>query len=204
MSFLWSLFDRGLSVSTPTTRSMRVLLWCGRRMALWHRHVSIPASCKIHPQARIHPRKGAIQFGENCEIAPGAVIQGNVSFGNECSVQMGSMLVGYGSRTKPGGQISIGNCVRIAPMVMMVAANHNFADASQPIHSQGLTFEPITIEDDVWIGGRVTITAGVTIGNGAIVAAGAVVTHDVPPYSIVGGIPAKVIRMRPGISGETP
>lgn len=196
MSLIWSLLDRGLSVSRRSTRSMRIVLWCGRRLALRHKHVSIPASCFIHPEARIHPRDGAIRFGEKCEIAPGAVIQGNVTFGDECSVQGGSILVGYGSRNNPDGQISIGNGVRIAPLVMIIAANHNFADPDKPIHKQGLSHEPIVIEDDVWIGGRVSITAGVTIGHGAIVAAGAVVTHDVPPGTIVAGIPAKVIRSR--------
>ena len=56
--------------------------------------------------------------------------------------------------------------------------------------------KPVIIGDDVWIGGRVIILPGVTIGNGAIVGAGAVVTRDVPEYAIVGGVPAKVIKMR--------
>ena len=55
---------------------------------------------------------------------------------------------------------------------------------------------PIIIENDVWIGYRVTILSGIRIGNGAIVAAGSVVTRDVPPYSIVGGVPARIIRYR--------
>ena len=54
----------------------------------------------------------------------------------------------------------------------------------------------ITIEDDVWIGFGATILSGVTIGQGAVIAAGSVVTKDVPPYAIVGGVPAKVIKYR--------
>ena len=62
------------------------------------------------------------------------------------------------------------------------------------ILSQGVTTSPIVIEDDVWIGGNAVITAGVHIGRHSVVAAGAVVTKDVPEYSLVAGVPAKVIR----------
>src|SRR5690606_15263855 len=113
-----------------------------------------------------------------------------------CSVQTGTILIGYGSRTEPTGPIRIGNHVRIAPFVQMIAADHRFADTDRPIASQGLEHKPITIEDDVWVGGRVIVTAGVTVGRGSILAAGAVVTRDVPPYSIVGGVPARLIRSR--------
>ena len=58
------------------------------------------------------------------------------------------------------------------------------------------TERPVTIDDDVWIGDRVLILAGVHVGKGAIIGAGAVVTKDVPPYAIVGGNPAHIIRMR--------
>ena len=56
--------------------------------------------------------------------------------------------------------------------------------------------QPVVIEDDVWVGANVTILKGVTIGHGSVVAAGAVVTKSCPPYSIIGGVPAKVLRKR--------
>lgn len=86
--------------------------------------------------------------------------------------------------------------INIASHGMMIAANHNFSDPEKPIYGQGLTHAPIVIKDDVWIGGRVNITAGVTIGHGAVIGGGSVVTKDIPAMSIAVGVPAKVIRMR--------
>ncbi len=137
-----------------------------------------------------------MHFGEHCTIAAGAIVQGNVHMGDHCSIQAYSIVIGSGKRENPTGQIRIGNYVRIAPHVMMIATNHVFADPDRPIHGQGMKDEPITIEDDVWVGGRVTITAGVTIGRGCVIGAGAVVTRDVPPYSIAAGVPARVIGSR--------
>lgn len=174
----------------------RLLYWCGRRLALRHKNVTLPENCRIHPGAKINPRNGAIHFGENCVIADGAIIQGNIRFGNNCSVQSYTILTGYGSLEDPSGQITIGNGVRIASHGMMIAANHNFSDPDKPIHGQGLTNAPITLEDDIWIGGRVNITAGITIGHGSVIGGGSVVTKDIPAMSIAVGAPAKVIKTR--------
>lgn len=193
---VWTLLDGGMSMTAADTVGQRLALWIGRRLALRHRHVHLDPSVRISPDARVHPRQGTICLGAGCTVAPGAVIQGNVMMGKQCSLQMYSMLIGYGSRENPGGLIEIGNQVRIAPHVVMVAANHNFADAGRPIHGQGLTHAPIRIGNDVWIGARVMITAGVSIGAGCIIGAGAVVTKDIPPYSIAVGVPARVVKQR--------
>jgi acetyltransferase-like isoleucine patch superfamily enzyme len=189
--------DRGLS--TPCEAAgwrNRLVLWWGRRLAVRHKRVHVPRSCRLSPCASINPRQGAITFGQRCIVAPGAAIQGNVTLGDDCSVQAYSIIVSYGTVDRPSGMIRICNHVRIAPHVMMIASNHVFSNPDQPIHGQGMRNQPITIEDDVWIAGRVNVLAGVTIGRGSVIAAGAVVTKDIPPWSIAVGVPARVIGSR--------
>ncbi|MBC8312926.1 MAG: acyltransferase [Candidatus Cloacimonetes bacterium] len=94
------------------------------------------------------------------------------------------------------GKVEIGNNVLIGPSVIIHSANHNYARVDIPIREQGHTIEKVIIEDDVWIGARAIILPGVTIGKGAIIAAGAVVNKDVGSYTIVGGVPAKIIKRR--------
>lgn len=92
--------------------------------------------------------------------------------------------------------LTIGDSVMIGPNVVIDTSRHNSQDTRSPMLDQGLSYEPINISDDVWIGANVVVTCGVTIGTGAIIGAGAVVTSDVEPYTVVGGVPAKFIRNR--------
>ena len=92
------------------------------------------------------------------------------------------------------GPVTVGNHVNLAQGITVTALNHNFADASLPIDEQGVSTLPVTIEDDVWIGANAVVLPGVTVGTHSVVAAGAVVSRDVPPYSLVAGVPAKVIK----------
>lgn len=194
---IWNILDDGNSMPPkPVNYRFRLLNFIGHRFARRHPNIQLPKSCRIHPGAKIHPREGRIVFGENCVVAEGAVIQGNVRLGNNCSVQSYTILVGYGTIEQPDGQITLGDGVRVASHGMMIAANHIFGDLTVPIHQQGLTHAPITIGDDVWVGGRINITAGVTIGSGSVIGAGAVVTKDIPSRSIAVGVPAKVIGQR--------
>jgi galactoside O-acetyltransferase len=94
------------------------------------------------------------------------------------------------------GKVVIGDHVLVGPGVLMRTSNHVFSRTDVPITQQGHTPGNIKINDGVWVGGNVTILADVTIGEGAIVAAGAVVTRDVSPYAIVGGIPARLLKWR--------
>ena len=92
------------------------------------------------------------------------------------------------------GPVDIGNHVNLAQGITVTALNHNFSDTNKRIDEQGVSTNSVTIEDDVWVGANAVILPGVTIGEHCVVAAGAVVTKDVPPHSLVAGVPAKVIK----------
>ena len=104
---------------------------------------------------------------------------------------------GIGINASIGEQTHIGSDVMMGPDCVIYTRNHRFDRLDIPMREQGYgPVEPVVIGDDCWIGGRVTILPGVHIGNGAVIAAGAVVTKDVPPYAVVGGVPAKIIYNR--------
>lgn len=137
-----------------------------------------------------------------------------VSIGAETLVMHGSILHVYNFRDLPHagitigvksligeynvirgqGGVTIGDRVYTSPHVQIVAVNHVFDDPQRPFTEQGITAQGIVIEDDVWIGSGAIITDGVRVGKGAVVAAGAVVTSDVTPHTVVGGVPAKLIK----------
>ena len=99
-------------------------------------------------------------------------------------------FINAGCKFQDQGGIYIGNDCLLGHNATLCTINH----AQDPDRRGDMEFHPIHIEDKVWLGANVTILPGVTIGEEAIVAAGAVVTKDVPPRTIVGGIPAKVIK----------
>lgn len=92
------------------------------------------------------------------------------------------------------GPVKIGNHVNLAQGITITALNHNFKDADKRIDEQGISTAPVTIGDDIWIGANAVVLPGVTIGDHSVVAAGAVVTKDVPPRSLVAGVPARIIN----------
>ena len=92
------------------------------------------------------------------------------------------------------GPVLIGNHVNLAQGITVTALNHNFEDSEKRIDEQGVSTSTVIIEDDIWIGANAVILPGVTIGHHSVVAAGAIVTKDVPPHSLVAGVPAKVIK----------
>lgn len=118
---------------------------------------------------------------------------GDIIIGDNCSIGLGNTLI---------APVTIGNNVILAQNVCLSGLNHSYEDIHTPIRDQKCTTAQITVEDDCWIGSNSVITAGVTIGRHSVVAAGSVVTKDVPPFSVVGGNPARLLRQYNSTSGE--
>lgn len=92
------------------------------------------------------------------------------------------------------GPVTIGSHVNLAQGITVTALNHNFEAPERRIDEQGVSTQQVTISDDIWIGANAVVLPGVTVGNHCVIAAGAVVTKDVPPHSLVAGVPAKIIK----------
>jgi acetyltransferase-like isoleucine patch superfamily enzyme len=110
---------------------------------------------------------------------------GDVIIGNRTRIGMSNVLI---------GPVDIGNDVMLAQNIVLSGLNHGYEDISKPINKQPVTKKKIILEDEVWIGANSVVVAGVVIGKHAVVAAGSVVTKNVPPFTIVAGNPAKVIK----------
>ena len=143
-------------------------------------------------------QKGLV-FGDKVTIGSYAIIRPTNLYGGEAGV---GLKVGNNSSIGPysyigcSGYIEIGDNVMMSPRVSIYSENHIFSDASLPMIEQGVTRSFVKIEDDCWIAANSVVLAGVTVGKGSVVAAGSIVTKDVPPYSIVAGNPAKIIKSR--------
>jgi acetyltransferase-like isoleucine patch superfamily enzyme len=110
---------------------------------------------------------------------------GDVIIGSRSIVGIGNVVI---------GPVEIGDNVIFAQHVGILAMNHGYQDIHTPIRDQKCTAALIRIENNCWIGSNAIVTAGITIGKHSIVAAGSVVTKDVPPYTVVAGNPARIIR----------
>lgn len=129
------------------------------------------------------------QAGKNINIEKGA----NFGIGNDIEIGDNS---GIGVDCFIRGPLKIGIDVMMGPEVQILTTNHRIERTDIPISKQGNIVKPVRIGNDVWIGTRVIILPGVDIGDGSVIGAGSVVTKNIEPYSIVGGVPAKLIRKR--------
>ncbi len=142
--------------------------------------------------------KNGIKFGNNVSIhrntiidctggirslGEGLIVGNNVGFSPNCFIQV-------------RGSVEIGNNVIFGPGMSIFSETHNNINPDIFINEQGETREGVTIEDGVWVGAGATILDGVTVGHDSIIAAKSLVNNNIPPYSIVAGIPAKLIKLR--------
>ncbi len=137
-------------------------------------------------------KPGVLRIGDRTHLSRGVVLYcyGGSIVLNE-NVFLGHYTVIYGN-----GGVTIGKDTLIATHCRILSSNHTIPDTNSRIRSKPDILLPTTIGEDVWLGAAVTILGGVSIGNGCVVGAGAVVTKDLPPYSVAVGIPARVIRIR--------
>jgi acetyltransferase-like isoleucine patch superfamily enzyme len=174
------------------------LLFVGKRVTIKHKNkLSTGRSVTLDDYVTIDAlsRNGVI-IGNNVTIARFATIQcTGVIQELGVGLQIGdNSAVGAYSFLGAQGGITIGANVIMGPMVSMHSENHTYADLSRPIRLQPTTRRGICIEDNCWVGAKVTILDGVNIGSNCVVAAGTVVTKDIPPNSLAAGVPAKVIK----------
>jgi len=149
---------------------------------------------------------GSIEAG--CKIVnPATISLGRVSIGSDCKFiscpNSSIVLNDYSSmnsnvhiNSSCGGKIIIGSYCLIGPGVVFRTASHRYMKKSVIIRKQGHDCGDIILGNDVWLGANVVVLGGVTLGEGCVVGAGAVVTRSVPPYSVVLGVPARVVKFR--------
>jgi acetyltransferase-like isoleucine patch superfamily enzyme len=169
---------------------------------LIERNVRIDNPSKIFMSDRVF-------IGENCLISPGSK-NGEIRFDSDIFIAPLCGFKAFGGNISIGkhvhfsrnafinarGGVEIGQDSLFGPNVVLMTTNHVFTNVDIPIRLQGVQSDAIKIENDVWLGSNVLVMPGVTIKTGAVVAAGAVVTKDIPAFSIAAGVPAKVIKKR--------
>ena len=175
-------------------------LFLGSHVAFHHSHLlSLGKSVVIEDYVTIDAlSKNGVQIGDNVKIARFSIIEctgvirnvgEGVSIGSNSAVGAYSYLGGQGG-------LRIGENVIMGPRVNFHSENHNYEDMATPIRLQGETREGIIVEDDCWVGAGTIFLDGSYLEKGCVVAAGCVVNKHFPAYSILGGVPAKIIRSR--------
>ena len=146
---------------------------------------------RVHGLRQLLYSKVLKRMGSNVHISEGVIIKypENVCIGNYVSINPFCYIHG-------GGGVTIGDSVRIAFRVSLVSMEMVYENPEVEIRNQGYARSPIAIDNDVWIGAGAIVLRGVHIGQGSVIGAGAVVTRDVPPYVVVAGVPARIIKKR--------
>jgi len=143
----------------------------------------------IHSSVRMDtPPYRKFSLGDYSVIESFACINnavGDIIIGNYTRIGLHNTII---------GPVTIGHHVNLAQGITVTALNHKFKNPDIRIDEQGVSTKPVVIGNDIWVGANAVILPGVTIGDHSVIAAGAIVTKDVPPHSLVAGVPAKVIK----------
>lgn len=143
----------------------------------------------VNLRGKIHLYSKNISVGESVSLWPDVYFSGeNITIGN-------NVQIGYGTIIHSSKGVIIGSNTQIAAQCYIIDTNHGTA-YGELMQKQPLQSESIEIGEDVWIGAQCTVLKGVKIGSHAVIAANSVVNKDVPPYAIVAGSPAKILRFR--------
>lgn len=226
MSWLRDAFDaryraeRGITGTDPRISDGEIVSFAARKAVHRMRGIlrRLPHSY-VGPRVQLHHRR-RLTVGRGTSIAAEVVIDAlavdGVHLDDAATIDRRAIIRGSGSIRRlgagvrigrrsavgvdcfihGGGGVTIGDNVLLGPAVRIFSENHVFADPDVPIIEQGEVPSAVVIGDDVWIGASATILAGAHIGDGCVVAAGAVVRGEIPAYSIVAGVPARVVGRR--------
>jgi acetyltransferase-like isoleucine patch superfamily enzyme len=156
--------------------------------------ISVGRGFSCHPGVRLRASspKSYIQIGDHVSLDLGVDVKAHGHGG----INLGTRVYIGPYTCLSGSKLVIGENTLIASHCGIYSNNHVFDDPNRPIRNQGNTYKGVSIGDDCWLGTGVKVVDGVTIGRGSVIGAGAVVTKDLPPYSIAVGVPAKVIGQR--------
>jgi acetyltransferase-like isoleucine patch superfamily enzyme len=181
-------------------KSSKGIVFIGKGTKIkFKRKISVGRSFNLGNNVSINAlSKKGIQIGNNVSILDNSIIDctgviKNLGVGLKIGNNVG---IAQNAFIQVRGMVEIKDNVIFGPNVSIFSENHVFTDTELPVNKQGVTRKGVIIEEGVWLATRVIILDGVTVGKNSIVAAGSVVTKDVPPLSIVGGVPAKIIKMR--------
>jgi acetyltransferase-like isoleucine patch superfamily enzyme len=185
--------DGWFYVSGPGTISFKDGVFVGHdaMISCFDGQITLQSGSELHRYADLRCTNSTLDIGEKAIVCPFSIIKTNkgaIRIGKRVWISQNCMV--------DGPRIDIGDDCILAPYVHIIAANHRFDDADKPIHEQGIDSKPVRIGNDCWIGSKSIVLGGVVIGDGSVIGAGAVVTKDIPPYSIAVGVPAKVVGRR--------
>jgi acetyltransferase-like isoleucine patch superfamily enzyme len=183
-----------------TLKKASGLIFTGRHVKIRHKQlIRTGKTLTLGDYVEINAlSKEGVTIGDHVSILKGTIIECTGVLRNlgEGLVIGNNVGIAQNAFIQVRGKVIIGNDVIFGPNISIFSETHIFNNPDIPIKLQGETRKGVTIEDGVWIGAGATILDGVTVGRNAVVAAGAVVTRSVPPFAVVGGVPAREIRER--------